>query len=171
MPYEWIAPLDETGAQSRVQQLHLWPYRSLPKRGFVWFIGGTSALIAVPLIPFLGNPVFWGLLPFLVLTIAGVWLALNRSYQDGAIFEQLTLWPDRIALVRHNPRGPRQEWEANPFWVSVQCYPTEGPVPCYITLKGAGREVEIGAFLSEGERSSLRGQLEHHLALARTTRR
>ena len=38
MPYEWLPPRDgET-------RLHLWPYRSLPRRGFVWFIGGTAAL-------------------------------------------------------------------------------------------------------------------------------
>jgi uncharacterized membrane protein len=34
-----------------------------------------------------------------------------------------------------------------------------GPVEHYLTLKGAGREVEIGAFLSEDERKALHGEL------------
>jgi len=34
-----------------------------------------------------------------------------------------------------------------------------GPVAHYITLKGGGREVEIGAFLSEDERKTLHGEL------------
>ena len=32
-------------------------------------------------------------------------------------------------------------------------------MPNYVTLKGQGREVEIGAFLSEDERLSLRDEL------------
>ena len=31
MPYEW-QPTDAPDEQ----RLHLWPYRSLPRRGFVW---------------------------------------------------------------------------------------------------------------------------------------
>ena len=44
MPYEWLPP------NADHQRLHLWPYRSLPRRGMVWFIGATAALIAVPLL-------------------------------------------------------------------------------------------------------------------------
>ena len=40
---------------------------------------------------------------------------------------------------------------------------TGGPVPNYVTLSGKGREVEIGAFLSEDERVSLFGELEDAL--------
>jgi uncharacterized membrane protein len=37
-------------------------------------------------------------------------------------------------------------------------------VPNYLTLKGNGREVEIGAFLSEPERLTLRRELMAALA-------
>ena len=159
MPYEWLPPTTPD-----TQRLHLWPYRSLPRRGMVWFIGGTAALIALPLIAVLGSPVLWGLLPFLVLAIAGLWFALQRSYKDGEILEDLTLTPTKVSLTRHGPRGKHQSWEANPHWVRVDLHPTAGPVPNYITLKGGPREVELGTFLSEDERLTLSAELHRALA-------
>jgi uncharacterized membrane protein len=38
-------------------------------------------------------------------------------------------------------------------------------VPNYLTLKGEGREVELGAFLSEAERIALREDLQDRLRL------
>lgn len=161
MPYEWLPP---EGGEHR---LHLWPHRSLTQRGFVWFIGATAALIAVPLIGILGSPVLWALLPFLVGTIWAIWFALRKNSRDREIVEDLRLSPDRITLVRHGPRGRRQDWEANPYWVRATLHETGGPVPNYLTLKGDGREVELGAFLSEDERIALRGELQSRLRALR----
>lgn len=158
MPYQWLPPTGET------QRLHLWPYRSLPRRGMVWFIGGTAALIAVPLLGVLGSPVLWGLLPFLLAAIAGIWWALDRSFRDGEILEDLTLSPGRITLTRHGPRGARQKWEANPHWVRPQLHPTGGPVKHYLTLTGGPRVVELGAFLTEEERKALQAELRARLS-------
>jgi uncharacterized membrane protein len=156
MPYEW----SETATP---KQLQLWPYRSLPRRGFVWFIGGTAALITVPLFAVLGSPVLWGLLPFLVIAVSAIYLALQRSYKDGEILETLRFEDSRLHLTRHGPRGKRQEWEANPHWVRVDLHKTGGPVPEYITLTGGPRVVELGAFLSEDERVTLVNELRKAL--------
>jgi len=161
MPYQWLPP---AGPETR---LHLWPYRSLPRTGFVWFIGITAALISVPTLSLLGNPALWVLLPFVFLAVAGVWLALTRSYRDGAIVENLTLTPTIVTLTRHGPRGLRQAWEANPHWVRVVLHPTAGPVPNYLTLQGGPREVELGAFLSAEERLELRREVQAALARVR----
>ena len=149
MPYEWLAPTDDS------RRLHLWPYRSLPRRGMVWFLGGTAIFIAVPLLGLIGTPVLWALLPFLLATIAAIWWALERSFRDGEIVEDLTLTPDRVSLVRHGPRGKRQDWQANTHWVRMTLHATGGPVPQYLTMKGEGREVELGAFLTAEERRQL----------------
>ena len=95
---------------------------------------------------------FWGLSDDAQVTL---WLALSRSRKDAQILEVLTLSPDRAHLHRHGPRGRVQEWESNRYWVEPTLHETGGPVPFYVTLRGAGREVEIGAFLSEDERKAL----------------
>jgi uncharacterized membrane protein len=157
MPYEWLPPKD--GAD----RLHLWPHRSLTQQGFVWFVGLTAALIAVPLFGVIGSPVLWALLPFLLGTIWAIWFALRKNGRDRDIVEDLTLSRDLISLVRHGPRGQRQDWQANPYWLRVTLHETGGPVPNYLTLKGDGREVELGAFLSEDERIALRDELQTRL--------
>mgnify|MGYP001320463471 CR=1 FL=1 len=161
MPYEWLP------SESETHRLHLWPHRSLTQRGFVWFVGLTAALIAVPLFAHLGSPVLWALLPFLVGTIWAIWFALRKNGRDRDIVEELTLSSDRITLVRHGPGGKRQNWEANPYWLRVTLHQTGGPVPNYLTLKGEGREVELGAFLSEEERVALKDELQDRIARLR----
>lgn len=161
MPYEW------TQSNHARRELHLWPYRSLPRRGFVWFIGGTAALISIPLFVVLGTVILWGLLPFVVLAVGGVWWALSRSYREGELMEVLTLSRDRISIVRRAPDGSEQRWEANPYWVVVRLYPAGAKVANYLTLKGEGREVELGAFLSEEERRDLAAELQERLAQLR----
>lgn len=164
MPYAWRE--DTTGGRTR---LKIWPHRSLPRRGFVAFILGTFALITIPLYPLLGTFVLWGLLPFLLVAVGGIWWALERSYRDAEMLEELVIGPDEVHLTRINPDGRTQEWECNSYWVKVDIYPTGGPVAHYLTMKGKGREVEIGAFLSEDERKALHGELADALRRALTT--
>ena len=158
MPYQWIDPTSDSPAR-----LHLWPYRSLPRRGFVGFFVVTVALVALPMLTVLGSPVLWFILAFVILALSGMWAALSRSYRDAEIVEDLRLGHDTLTLTRHGPRGRRQDWQANPYWVTVHLHPTGGPVPNYLTLKGNNREVELGAFLSEEERLALRDDLQQRL--------
>lgn len=144
-------------------KLHLNPYKSLTPEGFVWFIGATSVMISLPLFSVLGTSVFWALLPFLCFTIWAVWRALMKSWAGMELYEEITLWPDRIRIERHEPKRPRLDWEANPYWVTLHLHPTGGPVPQYLTLRGGGREVELGAFLTPSERQSLKRQIETQL--------
>lgn len=103
MPHEWLSS-DET-----TQRLHLWPYRSLPRRGMVWFLGVTATAIVLPLMGLIGSPVLWGLLPFLLATIAAVWWALEKSFRDAEIVEDLEITRDALRLTRHGPKGKRQD--------------------------------------------------------------
>ena len=158
MPYEWLPPSD---GQHR---LHLWPHRSLTQRGFVWFVGLTAALVSVPLLAILGSPVLWALLPFLLVMLAAVWVALRKNGRDRDIVEDLRLDGTKVTLVRHGPNGRRKDWSANTHWLRITLHETGGPVPNYLTLKGENREVELGAFLSEDERITLYRELSSRVA-------
>jgi uncharacterized membrane protein len=149
MPYEWLP--SEFGEE----RLHAWPHRSLTQRGFVWFLGLTAGLIVLPLLAILGSPVVWALLPFLLVTLAALWFALRKNGRDRDILEDLHLTRSMVTLTRHDPNRRRRDWAANPHWLRVTLHETGGPVPNYLTLKGEGREVELGAFLSEDERIAL----------------
>jgi uncharacterized membrane protein len=158
MPYHWTpAP------PSAPQRLKLWPHRSLSTRGFVAFIGATAALFLLPLLPQIGHPGLWVLLPFLLSALAALYYALDRNSRDRMITEDLTLEPHRITLVRQGPHRKHQTWEANPHWVRLTLHAKAGPVPHYLTLTGNGREVELGAFLTEAERIALKAELETRL--------
>ena len=159
MPYDIRDDIKDT----QIKIIEVWPYNSLKPKGFVLFLGSTFVLISLPLFTVLGTTVFWGLLPFLLVAFTGVWFALRRSVNDRQILEQLTLSKEEITLIRQNPTGEHKRWVCSTYWVKLKIYETEGPVTKYITLTGNGREVELGAFLSEYERTTLYGELEQLL--------
>jgi uncharacterized membrane protein len=109
--------------------------------------------------------VFWGLLPFLAGALGLLWLGLRRSDRDGRLIAEVTLWRDEIRVERHEPGGRVLRWSADPFHARVTLYP-EGRVENYLTLRGAGREIELGAFLSPDERVALAAELEAALTRA-----
>jgi uncharacterized membrane protein len=174
MPVEWLdsttgAPVI-TGASCHARGepplacLHLWPHRSLPKRGFVWFIGATFVLLLLPLLAVLGTPILWGLAPFVLGALWFLYAMIQKNYRDGEILEELRLWSDRAELTRSVRNRAPLTWAANPYWISVHLHEIGGPVSSYLTLKGAGREVELGAFLSADEREALHETLRDVLA-------
>lgn len=160
MPYSWITPPPQKADDTTSCELHLWPYQSLHARGYVRFIGVTALLIALPLLSFAGSLVFWGLLPFLLLALFGLKYALDRNRRDAQLIEVLTLDNKEARLQRRNANGSQQDWHCNRYWVTVELHTSDGPVPNYVTLRGAGREVEVGAFLSEEERKALYDELK-----------
>ena len=132
-----------------------WPHRSLPRRGFVAFLGVTWAMLMIPAIGLLGTVALWGLLPFMLIALGLTWYFLERSYKDGDILETLILTHETAKLRRHNPRSPQQNWQANIHWVVMGLTPKDAPVDNYLTLQGNGRRVEFGAFLTPDERLAL----------------
>ena len=143
--------------------MRLWPHNSLPARGMAVFVLSTFTMISIPVLGLLGSPVLWGLLPFTLAAVWGMYWALQRNYKARQINEELILDETMARLTRTNPKGDVQEWDCDRYWTQVTKYEDEGPVPHYITLRGKGREVEIGAFLSEDERIALFDDLQRAL--------
>ena len=134
------------------------------------FVLATFTFITIPLFGLLGTKLLWALLPFLMIAVGAIWYALNRSQQDRSTLEVLRIDADQTTLRRTNPRTKEQHWHSNTYWVTVKRHETDGPVPNYITLTGNGREVEIGAFLSEEERQQLFEDLTSAFSTARAPR-
>jgi uncharacterized membrane protein len=143
--------------------LRVWPHNALSARGFVAVIGVSAGVLALPLMAVLGHPVLWGLLPFAGLALWGLWAGLRRNQQDRSVQEEMRLARAGLHLRRTNPRGPVQEWRADPAWVALRLIPKGGPVEQYLTLTGGGREVELGAFLTPEERVALHDDLSRVL--------
>jgi uncharacterized membrane protein len=141
-----------------ILSLTLWPNRSLSRNGSSWLLGLLAAGLALPLVPLAGSKAAWGMLPFLVAAFVALWWAIRRSYADGRLREELRLWPDLITVVRREPRGRVRRWHANPFWVRLRLR-DDARIEKYLTLQGNGREIELGAFLSPGERETLHAEL------------
>ena len=174
MPWTWVKELEkapeQSGAFSRprlweagappLAELQAWPNRSLPRGGFVLVIAMTGVLLLIPLLALLGRPELWGVLPFGLLTLGGLWMAFRASYRSGQLIERLRLWPDRVEIERRDPQGRTQSWAANPHWVKLSLHAEGGPVEHYLTLSGGGREVELGAYLAPEERRALKAAIE-----------
>ncbi|MGY6549714.1 MAG: DUF2244 domain-containing protein [Roseinatronobacter sp.] len=155
------------GAQP-TYHLRLTPNLSMGPRGFVRVIAISAAFLSLPLLGALGTPVLWGLLPFACLVLWGLWFALQRNSRDRlALREDLLLTHQKIALTRINPSAAPQEWQANPYWVRLEMTKKGAPVENYLTLEGAGRVVELGAFLSPEEREGLFSELSQALQQVR----
>lgn len=142
--------------------LTLWPNRSLPRHGFRKILWFTGFMLCLPLIPLLGTPVGWALVPFLAGTVFLLWFFIQRNYRDGRLQENLKIWNDLITVERIEPGGKVSRWHANPFWVRTNLY-SDNRVENYLTLKGGGREIELGAFLSPEERVALRDDVDRAL--------
>lgn len=156
MPYTW------TEDTPRAKTLRLWPHQSLTARGFTWFIGATAVMLAMPLLAVLGSPVVWVLLAFFLAAIWGVWRAIMVNRRHRSMSEELVLTEESVRLTHRPVSGAPMEWEANPHWVTVNLR-TDGPVEQYLTLRGGGREVELGRFLTPEEREGLYEDLNRTL--------
>ncbi len=161
MPYRVITDHTEAPASSGafVYEIHLWPHQSLTGTGFVWVIGISFGMVCMPLVALVGSVVLWGILPFAMAAIAILWFGLQRNWRDRDILETFRLTPETATLERREPNGTKKDWQANPYWVRVKRHEKVGRVEDYLTLEGGSRIVEIGAFLTPGERRSLENDL------------
>ncbi len=159
MPYRWTRTED-------TETLTAWPHRSLPIRGFAVVFLSIFILAIIPLFGLIGTSLLWGMLPFVLLTLGGLYWAFMHTYRTGDATEVLTINHDKTSLTHTPYKGETLTWESNSHWARAQIYPTGGPVPFYLTLKGNGREVELGKFLSEDERKALIGALNDALKKA-----
>lgn len=144
---------------------HLRPYRSLSKDGFVLVIALISVGFLIPLLAFLGTAVLWGLLPFMLLCLSGVYFGFMQNYRQSEMFETMRLWRDMIAVHRFDPPKQDRFWSAHPNFVKIHLHKNH-EVENYLTLTGGHREIELGRFLTADERLALYKEISENLSRA-----
>lgn len=150
-----------------IYEVRLQPHRSFGWRGLSIVLAIAGVGLALPLIGLAGTSAAWGMLPFLLVPLVALYWALRRNYQDARLNEHLRLWPDLISVVRHETDDKIQTWHANPYWVTLRLH-ENARIEKYITLKGNGREIELGAFLSPWEREKIYEDLNDALSRLNT---
>lgn len=148
-----------------VYRVELWPNQSLTRTGYKVFFGVSAAMLCVPLLAVAGTAVFWGLLPFAAGAIAAAWFAIRRNGRNLNVTETLAIWRDEVRVERREPDGRLLRWQADPMRVRVRLH-KDAKVEDYLTLRGGGREIELGAFLAPEERVALADEIEAALTRA-----
>ena len=157
-----------TRTDAPVWAVTLWPHRSLSREGFTKLMWFCTAAMSLPLIALARTPVALALAPYMLAALAALWLFFKVNYRRARLTEELRLWPDAIAVERREPAGQVLRWSANPYWVDVDVTDTHD-IQRYLTLRGAGRRIELGAFLTPGERIELAEEIRMQIARLRRT--
>lgn len=152
-----------TRSDEPVWRITLWPYRSFSRENFRTLMCWSAAAMALPVLALSRTPAALALAPYALVALLAFWALFRLSYRSGRVTEEIRLWPDAIAVERREPRGRIRRWSANPYWVDVQTEETR-TISHYLTLRGGGRRIELGAFLTPDERVALADELRARIA-------
>lgn len=154
----------ETQAESIFRAV-LHPHRSLSPRGFL------ILMLAIGSISFVTGMVFismgaWPVFGFCGLDVLLVYIAFTLNYRSGRAYELVELSKELLQITRVDPRGRRQIFDFNPYWVRVRLSERPGG-RTNLRLASHGREFEFGLLLNDDERRDFARALEMALATAR----
>ena len=154
---------DEAGALAAPARFDavLHPHTSLSPRGFLLF------MMLLCVVSFTAGVAFmlagaWPVLGFMGLDVAIVWLAFRASYRAARRYERVLLTDSALTVERISPAGERRTWRFQPYWLSVILDERPGPDSALL-LRSHGRALEIGKFLTPGEKRELAEALRTEL--------
>ena len=154
-------------AQSPIFSAVLKPHRSLSPRGFV------IVMLALISCSFTAGLAFWSMgawpvVGFFGLDILLVQLAFRLNYRQARASEEITVYPDRMTIVRTTARGEVSEAAFNPYWAKIELerHPEAGVTR--VTIASHGKRLDIAGFLGPWEREPFAAALSAALAEART---
>jgi len=152
--------LEKTDPDEHLYDFLIRPNRSMTAKGmtlFVVCVGLAVFLIALRFV-LLGA---WVILPFAILEIgllaAGFWLYERTSRYR----ETVRLSRKNILITQESVKG-KKSWQFNPHWVQVSLsLDAKDWYPSQLFIRSHGKQVEIGACLTNKEREDLSRALKH----------
>lgn len=139
--------------------IHLYPHRSLSRRGFAILMG------CIALVSFLAGLGFlmmgaWPVFGFFGLDVLLIWWALERNFRDGKARETITFNDSEVILARHKPGQPDATESFVRQWTRVELEnDVERDLIGRLFLVSRGIKTEVGSFLSPDDRKSLSSAL------------
>ena len=144
----------------------LYPRRSLSPRGFAILI------LATGVIGFAYGMAFWLMGAWPIFGFCGTeWLLfvyLFRKHLNGdKRRERLRLYRDRLMVETISPKGERQLYRFQPYWLQVILEEPD-EYESFLYLRSHGKQLRIGSFLSPQERRDVAEELRAVLSRLRT---
>ena len=152
--------LKENEGAAPLLSLTLWPHRSMDKKTFYNIMIVLCGAMMIPIIPFIGKKGIFLVLLFYSVTLLLLFFFIMLNYRAGKLYESIKIWPNLIEVRRFEVNGKDKNWCSNPYWTKVKLYEKSQKVENYLTLRGGGREVEIGSFLAPNERLEVKNKIE-----------
>ena len=159
---EDIVVMQNSKNEEPILSLTIWPHRSCDKKTFSLILVLVGITLVLPTFLFLNIYFALSILPFSLSSVLILYLVGNKNFNDARLIEKLIIYPKKIILERKEPNNSIKKWHSNPYWTKVTLY-NNGPVESYLTLKGNGKEVELGSFLTPEERINLKQKIDDTL--------
>jgi uncharacterized membrane protein len=139
----------------------LYAHPSLSPGGFVLFMAVLS------MISFTTGALFavagaWPVMGFLTLDLALIYAAFHINYRRQRIYETLRLTEDTLVVERVRAGRRTESWEFQPYWLRVAVDDGLRHKSALI-LTSHGRTLEIGKFLTAGEKYDVARALDTEL--------
>ncbi|WP_417309037.1 DUF2244 domain-containing protein [Devosia sp.] len=131
----------------------LTPNRSLGRKGLRIVVAAIAVLATIPGIIFFSLGA-WPIVGFMGLDVLLIWWALSTSMRDGQRYETVTLWPDQLELKQVDGKGSEVLTRFDPNIVKLVVDRDINEKTTGLHLRTADRDVVIGAFLNNDEKSS-----------------
>jgi uncharacterized membrane protein len=136
----------------------LYPHRSLGTTGFAVLMAAIVVLSVAIGAGFMMVGA-WPVTGFFGLDVVLVYLAFHWNYREARRAEFVRLDRDSLEVRRLEPNGRSQTWRFEPYWVRVLLEDVSRHDQ-RLVLRSHGRQVVIGAFLTQDERRELAHALE-----------
>ena len=131
----------------------LTPHRSLGRKGFRVVIMLVAVLATIPGIIFFSMGA-WPIVGFLGVDMALIWWAMSTSRRDGKRYEEVTLWPDQLEIKQVDGVGKETLSRFNPYFVKLVVDRDFNERTVGLHLRTRDRDVVLGQFLNQDEKSS-----------------